>query len=451
MSSRIRVLVGRSIPCPTILGACLAWLLLGPSPCLRAEDRDGVARLESPTGTLLRRESAGGEWKVIANGGAVTDRVLLLALPGAHAELLSGTGGARLVLIGNLPQLSPTPALESAVSLRKSSDLDFDIILDRGRILLANTKDKGQAKVQVRARDEVWDLTLKEPGTQVTLELNGRWPPGIPFRPEYKRGEEPRVEMDLLVLKGSIELRVDAQRHTLNAPPGGALYHFDSVAGPARSPARLPELPPWVRPEAGKSEEALAVAASLKPLFANLAKESADKALTELLASAGQESDKKRAARDREIAVTGFGAIDDLLRLVEALSDSKHPEVRVIAVDTLRHWIGRAPGQDSQLAKYLRSKDYSAAHTTIVLQLLHSYGADEIDDPLTYDLLISYLRHEKLAIRELAAWHLYRLVPAGQNISFDPAGSAEEREKAFKAWKALIPNGKLPPEPKKKQ
>jgi hypothetical protein len=451
MSSRIHVLVSRSIAVSILLGAGLAWLLLGPTPCLCADDQEGVARLKSPTGTLLQRGGAEGGWKAIASGSAVADRVFLLALPGAHAELKSSTGGARLVLIGNQPQLSPTPALESAVSLRKSSDLDLDVILDRGRILVANTKGKGPARVQVRARDEVWDLTLKEPGTQVTVELNGNWPPGIPFRAQYKKSEEPRIDMALLVVKGSVELRVDAQRHTMSAPPGPALYHFDSASGPARSPARLPELPPWVRPEANKSEAAQAVAAALKPLYANLAKESPDKALAGLLAAADQESDKTRAALDRELAVTGLGALDDLAHLVDALSDPKHPEVRAIAVDTLRHWIGRAPGQDSQLAKYLRSKDYSPAHTTILLQLLHSYGADEIDDPLTYDLLISYLRHEKLAVRELAAWHLYRLAPAGQNIAYDPAGPAEERDKAFKAWKTLIPNGKLPPEPKKKQ
>src|SRR5262249_19493707 len=357
---------------PILFGAGLAWLLFGPMPCQCADDQDGVARLESSTGTLLQRSGAEGGWKAIANGGAVADRGLLLAPPGAHAELKSSTGGARLVLIGNLPPLSPTPALESAVSLRKSSDLDLDVILDRGRILVANTKDKGPARVQVRAREEVWDLTLKEPGTQVTVELNGTWPPGIPFRAQYKRGEEPRIDMDLLVFKGSVELKVDAQRHAMIAPPGPALFHFDSAMGPARSPARLPELPPWVR-DGGKSEAAQAVDAALKPLYESLAKVSAEKALAGLLPAADQESDKKRAALDRELAVTGCGAIDDLAHLVDALGDPKHPDVRALAVDTLRHWIGRAPGQDSQLAKYLRSKDYSPAHTTIVLQLLHSY------------------------------------------------------------------------------
>jgi hypothetical protein len=432
-----------------LLGACLALARFGTTPVLRAQDKGGVARLESPTGTLLRREGAEGGWKVVTSGDAVADRSLVLALPGANAVLRSGTGGARLTLAGNLPQLSLTPALESAVSLRKSSNLDLDLILDRGRIFIANTKQKGPANVQVRARDEVWDLTLKEPGTEVAIESNGRWPAGIPFRAQYKPGEEPRIEMDLLVLKGSIDLKAGDQRHAMNAPPGAALYHFDSATGTARSPARLPELPPWLRPDADKSEPARAISAAVKPVYANLAKEAVDKALTDLLATADKEADKMRAALDRELAVTGFGAIDDLPHLVDALSDPKHPEVREVAIEALRHWIGRAPGQDAQLAKYLRSKGFSAGHTTIILQLIHSFGPDQLEEPATYDLLIADLRHEKLAIRELAAWHLYRLVQAGRDIPYDPTGSAEARDKAYKAWKSLIPDGKLPPEPKK--
>jgi hypothetical protein len=67
--------------------------------------------------------------------------------------------------------------------------------------------------------------------------------------------------------------------------------------------------------------------------------------------------------------------------------------------------------------------------------------------PETYSLLIDNLRHDRLAIRELAFWHLRRLVPAGQSIRYDPAGSSEQRERAFEQWKKLVPDGKLPPQP----
>jgi hypothetical protein len=421
------------------------------APLARADDaKGGVGRSDSPTGTLLQRAGAGKQWKTIATGDPVPDRDLLLALPGARAVITSGNGAVRLTLWGNTPLLSSTPALESAVSLRQSTDLDLDLILDRGRVVVANAKKSGAANVRLRARDEVWDLVLKEPETEVSIELNGRWPQGMPFRAAYKAGEQPRSEMILFVLKGALDLKVDAHRHTLSAPPGPGLYFWDSVRGPARGPEAPPQLPPWARPGAGKAPEATAVRDALKPLYEKVAKETPGEALADLLASADKLEDAKRSFLVRELAVTGFGATDDLARLVDALSDAKHPDVRAIAVETLRHWIGRGPGQDSQLAKFLRSKGYSEAHAIIFLQLLHSYGDQDIEDPLTYELLIAYLRHEKLPIRELAAWHLYRLVPAGRKIAYNAAGSEVEREKAFRSWKDLIPSGKLPPESKPK-
>jgi len=70
-----------------------------------------------------------------------------------------------------------------------------------------------------------------------------------------------------------------------------------------------------------------------------------------------------------------------------------------------------------------------------------------LEKPETFELLIAYLRHDKPAIRELASWHLYRLVPASKDIAYDPSGTADDREKAYKAWKKLVPTGELPRSP----
>jgi hypothetical protein len=58
--------------------------------------------------------------------------------------------------------------------------------------------------------------------------------------------------------------------------------------------------------------------------------------------------------------------------------------------------------------------------------------------------LINYLDHSKLAVRQLALWHLVRLVPEGKAIGYDPAAPAAVRQKAIKEWRQLIPEGKLP-------
>jgi hypothetical protein len=50
-------------------------------------------------------------------------------------------------------------------------------------------------------------------------------------------------------------------------------------------------------------------------------------------------------------------------------------------------------------------------------------------------------------VRELAHWHLVRLVAQGKDIPYDAAGPEGQRQKAFERWRALIPEGQLPPEP----
>ena len=62
----------------------------------------------------------------------------------------------------------------------------------------------------------------------------------------------------------------------------------------------------------------------------------------------------------------------------------------------------------------------------------------------TYEALIAYVKHPRPAVRELAHWHLTRLVPEGNRIKYDPAGPTEEQERAFKEWKKRVPDGKLP-------
>jgi hypothetical protein len=422
-------------------------------PARAADDAKagGIGRLESATGTLLRREGADKEWKVVANGATVPGEELLLALPGVHAAIKSANGAVLLTLWGNLPQESPTPALESAVTLQRSSDSDLDLYLDRGRILVANTKEKGSANIRVRARKEIWDLVLGEPGSTAAIEFNARWMPGVPYREAYKEGEEPKAEMILLVLKGTAELKVEDEQRSLRAPPGPALFSWDSNAGLARSPLALEKLPPWAEPGAANDPPTAAVNEALKPLISSLANKPANAAIAEFRASAEKASGKEKAELIRQLAVTGFGAIDDLPDLFKALGSEKDALERVTAIETLRHWIGRKPRQDAALGKFLvGDQNYSQVHAATVLQLLHSYGQKDIEDPLTYEVLIADLQHEKLPIRELAAWHLYRLAPAGREIRYDAAAREGKREEAVKAWKQLIPAKKLPPAPRPK-
>src|SRR5262249_39414632 len=154
-------------------------------------------------------------------------------------------GAVRLTFLSDLEGSSPFPVLESAVALHAAADFEFS--LDRGRVELVSRKDKGTAKVKVHFRKTMWELTL-EPGSRVSLELYGRWPRGIFFNRDDKMREEPTAELVLIVLKGGVELKAANRQLALQAPPGPAFFHWDSVAGADQAAQRLAKLPEWADP-----------------------------------------------------------------------------------------------------------------------------------------------------------------------------------------------------------
>jgi hypothetical protein len=137
------------------------------------------------------------------------------------------------------------------------------------------------------------------------------------------------------------------------------------------------------------------------------------------------------------------------MRLGAVLANAKHADTWDYGVRALRHWIGRGPGQDMKLYNGLiKEAKMSELEAETVLQLLHSFGEDQLTHPELYEVLIDFLDHDKLAIRGLAHWHLYRLVPEGQKIAYSPLDPKESRMKPIQEWKKLIPPGKLPPHSK---
>jgi hypothetical protein len=438
---------------PLPLALLLAAVAVAADEPARKPDKDeppaAAAKSTGAAGSLLRRNAPDKPWAVVEPKADLSSGDLLLALPLSGASLESKDGAVRLQFWGNLPQISSLPILESAVVLHDARGTDLDFTPRRGRLVLSNIKDKGAAGVRVRLPGAEWELTLSEPGTEVALETFGRWPRGVPFSPDPKEGPEPVVSAELLMLKGSATLKSGSQEFALSAPPGPAYFHWDSRTGNAPTPQRLRELPPWTDKAVLEKPEAKAARAAVEHITREMQSKAPAAVLAGLAKEADAEKDPLKAASLRRAAVYASAALDDLGPPVEALGD-KHADAREAAVQALRAWIGRGPGQDLKLNDYLqKDKKFSKAHGEILLQLLHSYGDDDLARPETYEALIAYLHHERPAIRALAAWQLYRLAPAGKDIPYDPLGSPEELDKAYKAWKKLVPTGELPPRPKK--
>ena len=218
---------------------------------------------------------------------------------------------------------------------------------------------------------------------------------------------------------------------------------WSSTFGMDEVPQILEKLPPWAtRAGQHRSEEEEAKYKAARELFIRTAAEKgADAALDALL-----NSDEPI---DRRVGVIACGALDRLDRLGQLFRQCKHPDLLDTAVLVLRHWISRGPGQDQKLYQGLMSKaGFTPLQAESMLQLLHGFDDEELAQPETYELLITYLTDSRLAIRALAHWQLVRLVPTGRDIAYNPLDDKDALKKAQQEWQKLVPPGKLPPKPK---
>jgi hypothetical protein len=408
------------------------------------EKRVIAGKSYAPAGSLLAREAPGKAWKLIDSLDPVYTRDHLVVLPGGKAVIGSKNGAVRLSMVGNLPQFYPIPSFESRVTLHENAGFDLDLTLDRGGIKITNRKEKDSARVRIRFAEGTWDLTLTEPGDEVVLQRHGFWLAGIPFSTDDKSTDKPATASVLVVLKGNVAMKTGAEEFAMSAPPGSAVYQWESERPAPDAPQRMEKLPDWLQPGAAKPTELDRARKIVDGLADGIKRTSAEEALAALLAKAAKETDKDLASDERQIAIYSMGAIDDLGHLIAALGDNS-AEVRELAVSALRHWIGAGPREDKELYQFLvKQKEFSAAQAEIAMQLLHSFGDTALSQKETFETLIAYLRHDKLAIRELAWWHLVRIYPDGKKISYNPGADAAERNKGVQEWQKLLDDGKLP-------
>ncbi len=441
----------------TMLGPILLFALVLSSAAQSAEldsrraswePRVAAAKCLSPTGSLLVNERPGQPWRTLGPHSDVYSRDLLLTLPGMEARLETTPRAVELTLWGNLPKLSEFSGLESAVILHDSRAFDLDFTLRGGRVLVTNCKEKGPARVWLRVEGAAFQLTLGEAGDCVCLGLNSFWPRGAAFSLSPRGGEEdvPVRTLNILAVKGQVDVRISGVQHSLAAPPGLSYFHWDSVNGPDAAPRQRRELEAWA--DLKRSGETKDYGNAIAKYQAAVKDNDPRTALFNLLAAARPQAEHAKATA--EFAVFGLAAINDIDRVMQALDDPGQAEARHAAAVALRHWIGADAGRDRLLYQFLIEQlSYSKAQAATVLQLLHSaYAADEPD---TYETLIAYLNHPKLSIRELAWRHLSHLVPEDIHVPYDPAAAPAERAKAYAAWKELIPSGSLPSRKSKKR
>lgn len=421
-------------------GAAVASLLLVclVDPLLAADKRAGAAaKSGGMPASLLRRSKTNKTWSTVQPQQELAEGDQLLGLAGNAVD--SSDGAIRLVLSGDLSGQGVFPIVESSVVLHKAAKgVNLDFTFDRGRVILLNRQTQGTSRARIHVLKESWDVTLEGEGTRVALELYSRWPRGFGFSQRKTEDATPTTNLELIVLHGQAVLKAGTTQFTLSPPPGPALFHWDSVAGAEVSPRRVDKLPDWAAPMQQPDPHHRAVLQAMTKFRERVGASSAEQAITDAV--------KSNDELERRIGLNMLGATDRLEPLLDAIGDAKQADVRENGLRALRHFMSRSPEHEQKVNQALIDhRKLSKAHAQTVTELLHSPSAEDRAKPETYETLIALLRHPRLAVRELARFHLYRLAPEeGKDIPFDAADSKEQQEAAYKKWKEKIPDGKLP-------
>ncbi len=392
-----------------------------------AQEGKTVAKCKKVSGALIRKQ--GKTWKAVKPGDSIKANDFVVAMP--EAEIVSSDGNVKLILLADIGKLGPYPVLEAAVKFFETKKADLGVHFDRGLIAFKNLRKKGNATVQIKVRDADLQLDLLTPDATVAMEIFSRHKPGLPTIIDGKI-EDPATFFAMLVVKGEVVISSAKASYKLKAPPGPAKITWDSIVKEV-DVETLPKLPVEIDP---KKKESSKLFKTICTAACQLNERDIDKVIDAFL-----KSDEKV---DRLVGVTALGAVDDLPRLLKAFKNQKSEVVRRHAILVLRNWMGRKPGQVKKLYNALLDQNYSKTHAKTILQLLFGFSFDDRDDSGTYTVLINYLNHSQLPVRELAHWHLVRLAPLGAAIPYDAAGPKEARLKAYRRWRKLIPEGRVP-------
>jgi hypothetical protein len=411
------------------------------------------------TPSILVARKGPNDLERVLEGGEVSSADQLISLPGYSSEINFPQGG-QLLLRGQIPEIARLPRmrdlLESVVTLHTNPDFDIDLNLHRGRIFLTNNKEKGPVKVRLRlTSNEVWDVTLNEPGTDVCVDLLRSYPGGFNWK-----DEEPFIEAVLIVLKGNMSLRVDANIfHNMEPAPGVNFYIWNNkrrYPGPEKIPEDVAgdlrnlwdKKPPLNGLSRGRDLEG-----APEGLSNFMGQKKPGPALSEAISS---DSRGKRL-----LAIYALGALDQLPKLIDVLGDGDEARdmERDTAVFVLRHWLTHGIESSKQLfdpttqTGEFTKKGFTPSDAKNIVVLLHDFPDDDTRKPETFDYLVSRMDdRNRVALREVAWRQLQRLAtppdPRFQPVklpAFNASWGEDQRRPPLEEIRKLVREGKLPP------
>jgi hypothetical protein len=390
---------------------------------------------------LLMKKTVADGWAAVAKGAEVYGTDRLVALPGYKGKV-QFKSGATVELWGNVaPDLLPAPLFEAAITPYLTADgFDADLAVHAGRVYLGTTAGKAVVRVRVgdpkfRAKDQQFDITLPDKGSEVAVEVRHRLTPGAADDP-------PQSQVVIHVLKGTATLPVKRKDVTVAA---GEVLTFDSAKGEADGPKkpderfgkdsayfnRSPVYPDPVRARAmlGALDKFAERVKDVKSIPAAVAELRADP-------TRKPDSEAEYAAGSR-FSVFATAALGDVSELADVANNPNRPDLRFAAIEALRGLLAAEPTKVDALRTVARERwMLSADDADAFLRTLAGVDERQRRDATAVQKLVAELDAEQVAQREAALFSLVYEVDGSppQPLVFDVAGPKATREAAVAAW-----------------
>lgn len=383
-------------------------------PQIAAEPMPPV-RYTSVEGILLHLDEADDQWFVLPYRSAVEGGERLASPEPYEATLDIGQGRVRATLLAGTALQLIGPGAAGP----------FGFIIEQGRLVLeagsaAAQDDRIAAAIGIPG--ELWRIELLTPDTVCGIEVRPRVSSGF-----EQKLDGPAFTGTLYVVSGSVRF-ADGGGEVQLIGSGGSIAlpaaEEDGVAPEAL--AGVPSLPAWLSPD----ERAMTPTTRR---YASLFEK--EFTLDQPVALTIAPLIKDPRPRVAELAVKALGLTDRASSLVQALAQSPHEEARLAAFEGLREWLPRSP-EHQDLVREELDRFFPADEADALYRLLWGYSLEDARDRVTSRQLVEWMGHNRVAIRELAFYHVSRLT--GKRYDYRPLNPPAQLQAALARWQSHL-------------
>lgn len=316
-------------------------------------------------------------------------------------------------------ELQPGAAVEY---LGAGTDINAGFKIHRGRVSIKRDATDANAQpvtVGLRLVDEDCRLTINSAQVECGVEITSREPTKF----EEDLSADPYIG-SLFVIQGEASFKGRlAKPEALTGPawmPLGVKDRMALTAAASRPP--LLTTPTWLDPDqSGMSTTVRRYAVRFQneidpelPL---------EHTVPTIVGS--------KVPRLAEYAAKTLVVTEQISGLVETMARGEYEEVRAAAITGLRQWLPKAEA-NRDILKAEIEKHFPPEQVDPIYRLLWGYDDTDARSQAASRLLVEWLRHDNIVIRQLAILHVYRLT--GQRYDYRPVDAAGRRNVAVERW-----------------